>query len=216
MKHSERLDIFERVRAAYSVLRPAFLAVLVLSVSVCSATYEEAGVSTEPVGRKWLLSDRDCGLPDFNSGVRTYMHRLSQALVLAQEDPCLPQADPEIHGIPTAALEELSATIHKHFEDDYIVGAEFLVMKGGHIVMHEAYGWMDREGLKPMEPNTIFNIRSMTKMLTGASAQILIDEGRLRLDDKVSQYLPGFDNTRSGGITIEQLLRGRKTISCRF
>jgi CubicO group peptidase (beta-lactamase class C family) len=68
---------------------------------------------------------------------------------------------------------------------------------------------MDREELKPMEPNTIFNIRSMTKMLTGASAQILIDEGSLSLDDTVSQYLPGFDNRKSGDITIEQLLTHR-------
>jgi len=127
-------------------------------------------------------------------------------LIGYSEDPCFPHADPDIHGIPAEALEELSATIHKHFEDDYIVGAEFLIIKGGQIVMHEAYGWMDREELKPMEPNTIFNIRSMTKMLTGASAQILIDEGRLRLDNKVSQYLPGFNNSKSGGITIEQLL----------
>ena len=125
------------------------------------------------------------------------------------EDPCFPHADPNIHGIPAEALDELSATLYKHVEDDYIVGAEFLIIKSGHIVMHEVYGWMDREQLKPMDPNTIFNIRSMTKMLTGASAQILMDEGRLRLDDKVSQYLPGFDNRRSGDITIEQLLTHR-------
>jgi len=125
------------------------------------------------------------------------------------EAPSFPYADPEIHGIPPEALEELSALITNHFDADRIVGAEFLIVKNGQIAMHEAYGWMDREKLKPMEPNTIFNIRSMTKMLTGASAQILIDEGRLNLDDKVSQYLPGFDNSQSGGITIEQLLTHR-------
>jgi len=125
------------------------------------------------------------------------------------EAPGFPHADPEIHGIPAEALEELSATINNHVEDDRIVGAEFLIIKSGYIVMHEVYGWMDREELRPMEPNTIFNIRSMTKMLTGASAQILIDEGRLSLTDKVAQYLPGFDNRRSGDITIEQLLTHR-------
>jgi len=46
-------------------------------------------------------------------------------------------------------------------------------------------------------------------MLTGASAQILIDEGKLNLDDKVSQYLPGFNNEKSSDITIEQLLTHR-------
>jgi len=58
------------------------------------------------------------------------------------EEPSFPHADPEIHGIPTDALEELSATINKHLKDDHIVGAEFLIMKRGHIVMHETYGWI--------------------------------------------------------------------------
>jgi CubicO group peptidase (beta-lactamase class C family) len=185
------------------------LAVIVVSVSAYSATYEEARAFIEPLGKSWLLSHRDYEFPDFNSVVSNDMHHLVEDLVLAQEDPCFPQADPEIHGIPADALEGLSATIHGHFESGNIVGAEFLVIKNGYIIMHEAYGWMDREELKPMEHNTIFNIRSMTKMLTGASAQILIDEGRLRLDDKVSQYLPGFNNRKSGGITIEQLLTHR-------
>ncbi|MHC4116530.1 MAG: serine hydrolase domain-containing protein [Planctomycetota bacterium] len=209
MKHSGRLNIFEIVRAAYSVSRLASLAVMVFSVSAYSATYKEAAASIEPPAESWLSSHPDCELPGFNSAIYTDVHGLFEAFVSAQEDPCLPQGDPEIDGIPAAALEELSATIHGHLEADHIVGAEFLVIKSGHTIMHEAYGWMDREELKPMEPNTIFNIRSMTKMLTGASAQILIDEGRLSLDDKVSQYLPGFDNRRSGGITIEQLLTHR-------
>jgi len=107
------------------------------------------------------------------------------------------------------ALAELSATIRKHREEDRIVGAEFLVLKSGEVFIHETYGWRDREAQKAMERDTIFNIRSMTKMLTGASAQILIDEGRLHLENRVSQYLPGFDNSKAGGITIAQLLTHR-------
>ena len=156
-----------------------------------------------------------CERPDiFERSIATY--RILRTVSLAVVILSVPvysvthqEADPEIHPMPAAALEELSATIHGYFEDDYIIGAEFLVIKSGQTIMHEAYGWMDREELRPMEPNTIFNIRSMTKMLTGASAQILIDEGRLSLDDKVSQYLPGFNNRKSVNITIEQLLTHR-------
>ena len=156
---SEQLDIFERFKATYSVLRPAFLAVIIGSACAYSVARAEDNL--------------------------------------------------EIHKVPAAALEELSVAIYEHLENDHIVGAELLVVKSGQIIMHEVCGWMDREELMPMEPNTIFNIRSMTKMLTGASAQILIDEARLSLDDRVSQYLPGFDNSRSGDITIEQLLTHR-------
>ena len=60
-----------------------------------------------------------------------------------------------------------------------------------------------------MERGTIFNIRSMTKPLTGVAVQMLADEGKLRLDDPVAKYLPGFDNDKSKAITIEQLLQHR-------
>jgi len=49
-------------------------------------------------------------------------------------------------------------------------------------------------------------MRSMTKPLTGTAVLMLMEEGRLLLDDKVSQYLPSFDNPRSQDITIYQLL----------
>jgi CubicO group peptidase (beta-lactamase class C family) len=60
-----------------------------------------------------------------------------------------------------------------------------------------------------MQRNTIFNIRSMTKPLTGVAVQLLADEGKLRLDDPVAKYLPEFDNDKSRAITIEQLLQHR-------
>ena len=105
------------------------LAVMVVSVSAFSATYEEARAFIEPPSKSWLLSHHDREHPDFNSVISNDMHHLVEDLVPAQEDPCFPQADPEIHGIPADALEGLSATIHGHFEGDYIVGAEFLVIK---------------------------------------------------------------------------------------
>ena len=205
MKHAERSYIFAQV----SVLWFAAMALIVLSVSAYSVAYEEASAFVGPQGQSRLLSDREGRFSEYNCAVLTDMQRQVEALVPAPEDACFPHADPETLGIPASALETISATIHKHCEDDLIVGAEFLVIKNGHTIMHEVYGWMDREDLRPMEPNTIFNIRSMTKMLTGASAQILIDEGKLSLDDRVSQYLPGFNNGRSRGITIEQLLTHR-------
>jgi CubicO group peptidase (beta-lactamase class C family) len=209
MKHFELLNVFGRVRAGYSVLSWSFLVLMVVPISKYSSIYGGAGDFIEPPSERRSLSGPHHRLSDFDSKNRTEMYRLFGDLIPAQEDPCFPHADPETYGIPAEALDQLSAAIDRNFEDDHIIGAEFLIIKSGHIVMHEVYGWMDREEHQPMEPNTIFNIRSMTKMFTGASAQILIDEGRLSLDDKVSEYLPGFDNRRSGGITIEQLLTHR-------
>ncbi len=185
------------------------LAVVAVSLSAYSATSEEARTHVEPPGESRLLPHHDAEHADFTSVVPAEALRPIQASVPAEEDPCLPQADPESAGIPPEALAELSATIQKHLEEDHIVGAEFLVMNSGQILLQETYGWKDREEQKPMQRDTIFNIRSMTKMLTGASAQILIDEGWLHPEDRVAQYLPGFNNSKSGSITIEQLLTHR-------
>lgn len=87
-----------------------------------------------------------------------------------------------------------------------IVGAELVVIKNRNIVLHEVFGWKDRENKIPLEKNSVFNIRSMTKPITGTAVQILIDEGRLRLDTRASEYILGFDNDGSRSITIEQLL----------
>ncbi len=120
-----------------------------------------------------------------------------------------PTASAESTGLSTAALEQLADVVRGYLEDGQIVGAELLVIKNRHIVLHEAFGLRDRENDVAMTPNTIFNIRSMTKPLTGAAIQMLIDEGRLGLDDLVSDTIAGFDNETSGAITVEQLLTHR-------
>ena len=118
-------------------------------------------------------------------------------------------ATPESVGFSSDALEELADTVRGYFEDGHMVGGELLVIKNRRTVLHEAFGWKDREDKKPMDLNTICNVRSMTKPFTGAAAQILIDEGKLSLDDPVAKYLPGFDNEKSKTITVEQLLTHR-------
>ncbi|MFC2105214.1 alpha/beta fold hydrolase [Candidatus Bipolaricaulota bacterium] len=119
------------------------------------------------------------------------------------------EAAPEDVGLSSEAVAELSAIVSRYVEDDRIVGAELLVLKNRRTVLHDAFGWKDRERELPMTIDTIFNIRSMTKPFTGGGAQILIDEGRLSLDDPVSRYLESFESEESGQITVEQLLTHR-------
>jgi len=101
---------------------------------------------------------------------------------------------PESQNISSEAIRELTDIVQGYVDNERIVGAELMVLKNRYIVSHEVFGWKDRENEVPMEKNTLFNIRSMTKPLTGAAAQILIDQGKLSLDDRVADYLPGFDN----------------------
>ncbi len=125
------------------------------------------------------------------------------------EAPAFSYASPESQGISNETVAELFDTVRGYFDEEMIVGAELVVIKNRKIVLHEVVGWKDRENEIPMERDTLFNIRSMTKPITGAAIQILIDEGRLRLDSKALEYLPGFDNENSRNITVEQLLTHR-------
>jgi len=113
---------------------------------------------------------------------------------------------PESQNMSSEALQQLTGIVQGYVDNERIVGAELMVLKNRYIVLHEVFGWKDRESEVPMEENTLFNIRSMTKPITGAAAQILIDRGELYLDDRVADYLPGFDNELSGNITVQQLL----------
>jgi CubicO group peptidase (beta-lactamase class C family) len=118
-------------------------------------------------------------------------------------------ASAESQGLSAEAIQGLASEVQGYFDDGLIVGAELVVIKNRRVVLHEAIGWKDREDGAPMEPDTLFNIRSMTKPILGTIAQMLVDEGKLALDDPVSKYLPSFDNDTSRQITIEHLLTHR-------
>jgi CubicO group peptidase (beta-lactamase class C family) len=130
-------------------------------------------------------------------------------LVAAQEKAAFPVATPESQGVSAAAVRRLAGEVEEYVSNGTIVGGELLIIKNRKTILHEVFGERDREDKRPMERGTIFNIRSMTKPLTGVAVQMLADEGKLRLDDPVAKYLPGFDNDKSKAITIEQLLQHR-------
>ncbi len=90
-----------------------------------------------------------------------------------------------------------------------IVGGELLVVKNRRTVLHETFGYADRDDSVPWTKGTVSNIRSMTKAITGAAAQILIDRGQLGLEDPVARYLPGFDTEAARDITVRQVLTHR-------
>jgi CubicO group peptidase (beta-lactamase class C family) len=117
-----------------------------------------------------------------------------------------PNATPESQGLSSQSLGKLSDVVRAFAEKGDIVGGELLVIKNRRTVLHETFGLADRETNKSLKLDTIYCIRSMTKPMVGAAVQILIDEGRLSLDDTAAKYLPSFDNDRSRGITVRQLL----------
>jgi len=134
--------------------------------------------------------------------------RFAAAQAAPPDDP-FPRAAPESVGISGAALQELASVVQGMVDDDQVVGGQLLVIKDRRTVLDQAFGWRDRDEKVAMTCDTIFNIRSMTKPLVGASIQLLIDEGAIALDDPAAKYLPGFDCEKSRQITIAQLLAHR-------
>ena len=94
------------------------------------------------------------------------------------------------------------ARIGEFFRDQIasgkIPGAVLLIEQHGKPVYHELFGVQDVVSKKPMSDDTIFRLFSMTKPITSVAAMMLIDEGKLKLDDPVAKYIPSFAKTRVG------------------
>ncbi len=119
-------------------------------------------------------------------------------------------AAPSISQAATStSLQELGKVVEQYIATNRAVGAELLVIQMGQTSYHESFGFSDREAKRQWENDTICNIRSMTKPITSAAAQILIDRELLNLDDPVAKYLESFDNDDSKSITVRQVLTHR-------
>lgn len=128
------------------------------------------------------------------------------ALFCLQALPDFAPATPESLGIEPARLAELCAVVQGYVDAEKTVGAELLVIRNDHLVLHRGFGWKHREESVPMEPGGVFCLRSMTKAVIGTAVQMLIDEHALSARDPVAKYLPAFDDERSRAITVEHLL----------
>ncbi|HXS92735.1 MAG TPA: serine hydrolase domain-containing protein [Steroidobacteraceae bacterium] len=120
----------------------------------------------------------------------------------------LPLAAPQSQGISPARLERATAVLQAAVDQGQYAGAVMLVARRGQIVQWQALGYRDVARTDPMRVDTIFQIYSMTKPITSVAALLLMEEGRLTLDDPVSRFLPEFARTRPATrpITIKHLL----------
>lgn len=110
------------------------------------------------------------------------------------ESPAFPYVQPEEVGLSSEKLDRLGDDITSWVADSVLIGAEVLVAKDGKAVFHEAYGWNDREEGRPMRRNSVFWVGSMAKPVTATAVLILIEQGRLSLDDRVNEYIPEIPN----------------------
>src|SRR5207237_634194 len=77
-----------------------------------------------------------------------------------------------------------------------ISGGVTLVARHGKIAHFEATGVTDVEAKKPMTRESVFRIASMTKPVTGVAIMMMMEEGKLRITDPVSKYIPSFKDLK--------------------
>jgi CubicO group peptidase (beta-lactamase class C family) len=123
--------------------------------------------------------------------------RLSTILALFLTLPLMtgsvPIAKPEEAGISSDRLQRIHQPIHPPIDAASIFGAVTLVARRGRLVHLEAHGLMELENKKPMAEDTIFRMASMTEPITGVAIRMLLPEGKLRLTDPVSRFIPEFN-----------------------
>jgi CubicO group peptidase (beta-lactamase class C family) len=99
---------------------------------------------------------------------------------------------PEDVGLSSERLQRIRDAVQRHIEGHDISGAITLVARKGRVAHWEAHGVMDLESSKPMPKNALFWIASMSKPITGVAILMLMEEGKVRLNDPVSKFLAEF------------------------
>ena len=113
----------------------------------------------------------------------------------------LPLTAPEQVGLSAARLARITQWMQTWVDSGRLPGMTVAIMRKGELAYAHTCGKADVERNKPMRPDTIVRIYSMTKPLTSTAIMMLYEEGHFQLDDPISKFIPGFRNQRvySGG-----------------
>lgn len=135
----------------------------------------------------------------------------------------LSESTPESAGMSSERLSRIDQLCTQAVSDAKIPGVVALVARNGKIVYYKAFGMADNQSGKSLKRDDIFRIASQTKAITSTAVMMLWEEGKFRLDDPISKYIPEFKNPQVlktfnpkdssytsvpavGEITIRQLL----------
>jgi CubicO group peptidase (beta-lactamase class C family) len=114
-------------------------------------------------------------------------------LTQAGAETLLPNAaKPEDVGLSSEQLARLEAVTKAHIEQGLVPGAIMLVVRDGKIAWHRVLGMRDKVKGEPMKPDSLFRIYSMTKPIVSVAIMMLVEQGRMQIDDPVSRFIPEF------------------------
>jgi CubicO group peptidase (beta-lactamase class C family) len=104
----------------------------------------------------------------------------------------VPVGKAEDVGLSTERLKRISEAVDRHIKAGNVAGAVTIVARRGKIAHFEAQGVMDVDTKRPMAKDNLFRLASMSKPITGVAIMMLVEEGKVRLTDPVSRFIPEF------------------------
>lgn len=119
----------------------------------------------------------------------------SQILQDYSDTGTLVAADPKSAGISIVKLKKIDAMLQEAVAGDQIPGVVAIIAKDGKIVYHQAHGQANDNG-QPLKKDDIFRIASQTKAISATAVMMLWEEGKFKLDDPISKYIPEFANVQ--------------------
>ena len=127
------------------------------------------------------------------------------AAALPPTRPIAVEADPAELGFDAARLERIERHFDGYVGDGRLPGYLVVVARGGRVVYVTMRGSRDLASGRPVEPDTLWRIYSMTKPVTAVAAMMLWEEGLFELKDPIAQYIPAFADARvwAGGSALK-------------
>jgi CubicO group peptidase (beta-lactamase class C family) len=101
-------------------------------------------------------------------------------------------------GFSSTGFDRIGAYIQNEITTGKIPGLILLIQQHGNPVYFKSFGLRDITTKAPMTPDSIFRIYSMSKAITSVAAMMLVEDGKLSLDDPVSKYIPAFADVKVG------------------
>jgi len=93
-------------------------------------------------------------------------------------------------------LAQIDAQVNKYVSNHWLTGTSVIVVKDNKVVYYKGLGYANAASKKPMPANAIYRIMSQTKAITSLAALQLVDQGKINLDQKVSDFIPSFKNPK--------------------
>ena len=104
------------------------------------------------------------------------------------------QTNTKNNNVDYERLAKIDGLINDYIKKNWLTGAVTIVIKDNQLVQYKGYGYADVATKKPMKNDAIFRIMSQTKAITSIGIMILYEQGKLLLDQPISDFIPEFRN----------------------